>query len=197
MTKPKVYVSPFALAAIAMFLLFADVRMIIEVAAAVILHELGHLAAMKVLGVAVESVIVEPVGIRILYRDEFVPYAFDAVIAASGPLASLYAAIFTAIPSRIGLTDSLVMFSGLNLMYCIVNLMPITALDGGRIVYSIISSLFSPMTADRVAMCLNIVCLVLMSILGIYAAFITGGGLSLVICASFLAVECAKAGLHC
>lgn len=91
-------------------------------------HELGHIAAIYALGGRVERFTADIGGLNIRYCGGFSP-AQDALIALSGPAMNLVTAVISAIFGFFG-----GYFIGINLVFCIFNLIPISILDGGRIV---------------------------------------------------------------
>ncbi|MBR0063086.1 MAG: hypothetical protein IJP67_02870 [Oscillospiraceae bacterium] len=91
-------------------------------------HELGHIAAIYALGGRVERFTADPGGLNIRYCGGFSP-AQDALIALAGPAMNLVMAVLSAFFGFFG-----GYFIGINLVFCIFNLIPISILDGGRII---------------------------------------------------------------
>lgn len=113
-----------------------------------LLHELGHLLAARLLGLRVLSLEVMPMGgvlhIGGLYR---LPARQLIPVALAGPLVSLILAVLCAqIPSRTG-----VQLAVINLMIGLFNLLPGLPLDGGRLLAALLKPLLGVRRAVDVA----------------------------------------------
>lgn len=95
-----------------------------------ILHELGHIAAMCMLGIPLERVLFYAGGIKISpQRGRLVSPRQDVVILSAGCAVNLIIALFFRIAS-----GKLNYFACANLFLGIFNLMPVRYFDGGRII---------------------------------------------------------------
>lgn len=94
---------------------------------ACLIHELGHLFIIRMFGGRVRMVNLTAVGAEINpeYRKPL-PYRKELITAVAGPLANILFAVASA-----GVGQYL--FTGFNLCFGLLNLLPIHALDGGRI----------------------------------------------------------------
>ena len=90
---------------------------------AILVHELGHLLAMKLCGISIEHVSVKAAG-AVIYG-VFRSYRHELLCAAAGPVSSMLLAILSC-----RLLPVLSIASGL---LGLVNLLPLYPLDGGRI----------------------------------------------------------------
>ncbi len=100
---------------------------------AVIIHELGHLSAMFILGLKPESISIELFNIKIndnlRYKNSLL---IDLIVTVAGPLLNLlFFLIFLNISGK---------FSGVNLFIGLFNLLPAASLDGGQILFLILSN---------------------------------------------------------
>ena len=106
-------------------------------AAAAILHELGHALAVFACGGHVRDLAPAPFGFSLRY-DGLLSYGKDAVIALSGPAANLAAAGVGIVVGRwLPETRGTALFTGVNLMIGLFNLLPARPLDGGQILYAL------------------------------------------------------------
>lgn len=96
-------------------------------ALAAALHEAGHIAAIYALGGRVEHFSADAGGLNIRYCGIF-STSHDTIIALAGPAMNFLCAMICAI---FGFFNGY--FIGINLVFCIFNLLPISILDGGRI----------------------------------------------------------------
>ena len=109
---------------------YADTQGLIPLAlAACALHEGGHLLALRAMGAEVAGTM---------------SYPQELLSALAGPGCNLLlAALFCRLPGGS-------LFAGLNLALALFNLLPIGALDGGRVLRAALNWLVSPQAGDRV-----------------------------------------------
>lgn len=110
---------------------------------AFIIHEAGHLLAMKLCSCKPRGVIISSFDVKILESGRFrVPLFKDIVITLAGPLFNLTAFACTFSANRV--------FAGVNLCIGLFNLLPALSLDGGQVLYLILSKFFTADTCVRV-----------------------------------------------
>ena len=106
-------------------------------ALAVIIHELGHLAAMRACGVRADGMRITAFNIIINERDRHgVSSVRDFIITLAGPLANL-----TAYGVLLPFSS---VFALVNLFIGLFNLLPVSGLDGGQLVYLALVRRLSP-----------------------------------------------------
>lgn len=157
--------------------------------AACLLHELGHYAAIRLMGGDVRLIRLTAVGAEMNLMGPL-GYWQEGAAALAGPAVNLLLARLFCFWERGQL------FAGLNLVLGIFNLLPVCGLDGGRALSCAVSLLAGPDTARRVGEWLTVaVSGVLMA-----AALLLigrGGNITLLLVALWTAVagnNCAKAG---
>ncbi len=114
-----------SVAALAAAVYFFDLRTLAALVCAAAMHELGHIACLRVFGLRLAGFRTEAQGLCIEYTGT-ARGAAHAVTAAGGPAAGLalaYAASWAGAE----------LLSGVSLLLTIFNLLPILPLDGGRI----------------------------------------------------------------
>lgn len=110
---------------------------------ACILHELGHIAVAAVFGGYVGELSLTAIGAE-LYINYQVPltYGRDSLVALAGPTSNLLAGlVFTILNWRVA--------AALTLAVGVFNLLPIMPLDGGRVIYGLLSSRLDLDWAER------------------------------------------------
>ncbi len=111
---------------------------------ACVLHELGHMVAATVMGGRVEALSLTVVGaeLRIDYRAPLT-YLQDSLVALAGPATNLLWGV-AALALHLELAAMLTLAIGA------FNLLPISPLDGGRVVHGLLANRLDPDWADRV-----------------------------------------------
>ncbi|CAM3503446.1 site-2 protease family protein [Marinicrinis lubricantis] len=103
----------------------------------VLVHELGHVAAIKWFGWRLREIQILPFG-GVAVVDEVVPPAWqEAVVAAAGPFQNLWMAVVALLFHSLGLwgEEWTSYFIQANLMIALFNLLPIQPLDGGKLLH--------------------------------------------------------------
>lgn len=120
------------------------------------LHELGHYVAIRTLGHNVKLIRLSAVGAEMVL-DRSMGYWQEIAAAAAGPAVNfILAFLFSRYAGGL-------LFSGLNLIMGIFNLMPVGSLDGGRVVKCMTAMLFGPDRAEAINKRINVlVCVVLL-----------------------------------
>ena len=109
---------------------------------AALLHELGHLAALRLYGIPVRRVDLEPMGARIVYDDALCPLRASAWVAAAGALVNLIVCIAVSLLLALGFFGAfplpLLFFALANGFLALLNLLPWETLDGGKLLLSLL-----------------------------------------------------------
>jgi len=108
-----------------------------------LLHELAHLAVLRLWGVPVERVRLSAFGAEIRADTRFMHYGKEILCVLAGPAVKILLAFVLANVSE----DYL--FSGANLLLGVFNLLPVSGLDGGRVLHLLVSWMTDPIRADR------------------------------------------------
>ena len=96
----------------------------------VIIHELAHILLAKILNIKIKEIVFLSVGVNAQYENTNINKEFW--VACAGPIASFFLAIF--------FENSI--YSAINTVILITNIMPIYPLDGGRIIRILIIKIF-------------------------------------------------------
>lgn len=115
-------------------------------------HELGHLLALYLAGAEVERVKLTAFGAEIRADTRYLSYPREILCTLAGPAVNLALAVLL---GR-GLGDAVA--AGVNLTLGVFNLLPVPALDGGRVLHLLVSWGRDPMAADRVCRWVGLVC---------------------------------------
>lgn len=154
------------------------------VLAAALAHELGHLLALKICGGRAGELVLGLGGFEIR-ESRLTSYPTDAVVAAAGPAVSLGLAAVSAFAARASGCRGLYVFSGANLAFGAMNLIPVSALDGGRILYAFAALAFGPDAADRAAFAVDVILITIAAAFGT-RALLEYGNATLLVAAAVL-----------
>lgn len=174
-------------------LLAASLRLLVWVAVAAAVHELGHLAAIRALGGRVDRFSLTGVGAVIRPRRERVfTYGEECVVALAGPAASLLLAWAAAAwGRRFGGVDAYLL-TGVSLALGVFNLLPAGPLDGGRVLRAVVTWLAGPGAGEGVCGLLTKGLALGLAVLGIWVLG-KSGNFMLLLCAGWLL--CRKEGM--
>ena len=119
-----------------------------------LLHEAGHLLAIKLTRVPLTGIDLEPMGITLHYNETACPFRTSALITFAGPAANLLCgllSLFFLTLFRLPFADVPGFFCFCNLFLAFLNLLPLTRLDGGALLHTLLLTRFPPETCDRVS----------------------------------------------
>ena len=142
-------VSPGAAFLAAALFFFLRGRELLALMPAILVHELGHAAAILALGLRLYSFRAETGGFRLDYAGETSPLG-HARIAAAGPAAGLAYAFLASFLWRETGEDWLVLSAGISLLLSLFNLLPAPPLDGGRILAPLLCAALGSRGGERI-----------------------------------------------
>ncbi len=140
-------------------------------------HELGHLAAIRVVGGRISAFRLSAAGAE-LRLEGTLSYGRELLCALAGPMVNL-ALAFAA--SRLGA----MVFAGMNLALGVFNLLPLGALDGGKALGCGVSMMFGLQTAQRLLWWTDGALAVLLLLCGVWVLW-AGGNVTLLVVAAWL-----------
>lgn len=156
------------------------------VAAAV--HELGHVAAIRLLGGQVGGLHLTGVGAVIVpRRNRLFSYGEECLVALAGPAASVLLALGAAAWGQFGGADAYLL-TGISLALGIFNLLPAGPLDGSRVLGALVAWAAGPDARERVNRLLTLVVAGALGGVGLWALR-QNGNFTLLLCAGWLLVS--------
>ena len=167
----KIKISPLSIIWIG-FLIFTETPFIIPLLFAVLLHECGHLLCAAMLKIKIQRFDLSLLGARIKTKHEL-SYFDELIFALGGPLLGFLGFAFTLKPSLANLSlpfcqGFLFPFSILSLCLSIFNLIPLSSLDGGRILKCVLCMIFSLDVAEQIVKFISFLTLISLWMLSIY-----------------------------
>jgi len=151
---------------------------------AALLHEGGHWTAIKLAGGRIERVTRSAGGVSMVQANRpRLSYRGELWSVLAGPLASLCAALTLA---WLGQAPAL---CGMCLCHGLFNLLPVSGLDGGRVLELALASRGRHATAERILRATRTAAPALLLVLGVCLLVKTGGNASLLLAAAYVWVN--------
>ncbi len=136
----------------------------LTVSLVVILHELAHALTARLFGIETESITLYLFGGEAKIGTLEGDYAKECVIAAAGPLISLFIGFLWQLGSTNGILFQWDEFTRYSFSISLINLLPVYPLDGGRIFNSVTCALFGKRKGRRLTLTVGIIIAVIMLI---------------------------------
>ena len=157
----------------AWFALLNGWRMLLLLLFAALIHELGHLAVLRVLGVRPEGFQITALGAEIRIPREQISYPAELTVLLAGPGANL---LCTTALSAAGFPTA----AGAQAVLGLFNLLPVRGLDGGEALRTTFSWIFGPEWGERVSGGISRICAVFLAGLLALLMLCSGGNLWLI-----------------
>ena len=126
---------------------FAQPRLTLALLCAAALHELGHIAVLRLFKGTLNGLAFTPFGAEIRFA-HVMSYGAEALITVAGPAVNLLcAAAFAALGRR---WEGAYLHAGVHTVLGLYNLLPIRPLDGERLMWIALAWSLGPYTADRI-----------------------------------------------
>lgn len=170
-------------------LLVASLRVLFLFGVACLVHELGHLLALHILGGKLESLSLTGMGAVIEPRRcRMFSYREECLLAIAGPLASLLLAVLAFLWGTQFGSDAAYLLSALSFVLGLFNLLPARPLDGGWLLRSLLARKMGPDAGERIGLVFTRFIAVALLLLGSYL-FILDGTFTLLLCSCWLFFE--------
>jgi len=181
MCSHKILVKPGFVLLCAVLILFGDAEVLVPMLLASLIHELGHITALYLLGGRLGTLRLTASGACIDPEPGSIGgWAKEAVLCLAGPLANLLLAALC-IPAVSEGMD-LALFLGCNLLAGGFNLLPAAPFDGGQALFCILLRVCSPVTAERVLRGCTLAVALLLAAGGTCVFLLTGYNATALLC---------------
>ena len=149
----------------------------------IFLHELGHLIALYLLKLPPRRVNFRLCGIEIVESRLYCGYSAQLAVAASGPMINiLFGLIFLPFSNM----SFAAIISATNIVIGVFNLLPLSQLDGGEILYCIMSAIMTEHKCKIISRVIDIVFVLMLFITGVYIFSMPNHNPTLLITAVYL-----------
>ncbi len=185
-----VYITPGFLLLLTAVTVLSGIELTAAVALAALVHEAGHLSAVRLRGGRVRRIRLTGCGAELEYAGA-PGYADDIIVALAGPAASALLAGAGVWVYERSLFAFFADLTAVSAIYCGLNMLPLSALDGGRALYAALSGTAGPAAADRVSTALDLLLAVCALGAGVWCLFRYRAA-GVLICAVFLLIACCK-----
>lgn len=185
----KIVIEPSFIITLAVFFIGGDYVYTLLMLLSALIHEMGHFVALSFLRVRVNALVLGLFGGTIFLEKKLVSYRREVVISVSGSLLNLVASVILFFILRYRFTPLLFFFFLSNALYGIFNLLPISALDGGQALTSLLLMKKEPYDAERLTGLISRLTLFLLAIAGLYLVKISCFNISLFVLLLLLYAE--------
>lgn len=149
------------------FLLFDD-KLFLTTLLASFLHECGHITAIFITGAKISKIKVNAFSVDII-QDNCLPYLKEIFIILSGPILNIMLCILAELIYEFSKIESLRFFSVQNLIIGVINLLPISSLDGGRVLVIFLKKYLDENVVYRISCIVSVIFIVPIFCLGFCA----------------------------
>lgn len=139
----------------------------------VCVHELGHVTVSLMTGAKTNNIRLHGFGVEITFPGKNPSAKKMLIISSGGPIASF-------ILSLIGYYLNHFMLFSINLSIAVINLIPAYPLDGGNILYSLLSNLIPRKTLRNIMAVLGKTFGILITLFGLLVLFVSGFNISMI-----------------
>lgn len=146
---------------------------------AALVHEAGHIIMLRLVGGHVTEFRLELTGAAIYYNEAELSYPREMMTALAGPVSGI---LFAYITSTLGME----LLAGVSLSLSAFNLLPCTALDGGRALHALLAAAVDAHRASQALKAVSIAISLCILLLGIYVLKETGKNFSYILVALWL-----------
>jgi len=139
------------------------------------LHELGHIAVARFLGIPVISYSFKLIGISIKFDFSGAGYIREGAVHLGGPIFGLVSALITLVFFR----ENSYFFCGISTVLSCINLMPIRGFDGSGVLSCILSHFCFPEISEKIQRAVSFFFLIVLWVAVLWIELRVGANLSL------------------
>ena len=185
----KIIIEPSFVITVFVFLLSRDTEYVFLMLFSAIVHECGHLVTLRFFKVRAKALVLGLFGGTIVLDKKLISYRGDFLVAISGSLANLVFALILFAFLRYRFSLPLFFFFLSNLTYALFNLLPVSSLDGGMALRSLLLTKKEPYEAERIVGIVSRISLFLLAFGGLWLVGVSAFNISLLVIVILLYAE--------
>ena len=185
----KVIIEPSFVITVFVFLLSGDMEYVFLMLFSALIHECGHLLTLRLYKVRVKALVLGLFGGTIVLQKKLISYKGDFFVAISGSLANLIFSVMLFFLLRYRFSTPLFFFFLSNVTYALFNLLPVSNLDGGMALRSLLLIKKEPYEAERIVGLVSRISLFLLAFGGLWLVGICAFNISLLVIVILLYAE--------
>ena len=162
MKRSTIYLQPELILFLSL-LVYKNNSYVLPYIAACLLHELGHITMLHCIKHCINSISLSPSGMTITTAN--LSYGQTVLSSLAGPLMNFLGVLYAPLSPT---------FAFYNLILGLYNLLPLSFLDGGAVLHSMLSICLPLSKADSIAKIVSLITSILIFIIGVIATFYFG-----------------------
>lgn len=183
----KIYINPITILMLAVCYITRHLEMFYIAYGVMTLHELSHLLAAKIIGLRTAYIAFHPFGVNLKLKNKLICRLSDEIILyLAGPFCNILLACAALLAYHFYPNPWLRFFYGSNIMLFVMNMLPITPLDGGIVLKKLLMYRMGYRMAGRVMTAVSAVIDAGLFALGAYVLYVTRFNYSVLFLAVFL-----------
>ncbi len=183
----KVYINPITIAMLAVCYITRRLEMFYICYGVMTLHELSHLLAAKMIGLRPAYMAFHPFGVNLKLKNKIICRLSDELILyLAGPLCNILLACLSLFLYRFYPNPWLRFFYGCNIILFVMNMLPVTPLDGGIALKKLLMYRAGYKRAGRIMTAVSAIIGAGLFLLGAYVLYVTRFNYSVLFLSVFL-----------
>lgn len=152
-----------------------------------LIHELGHIFFARLMGANIEKLHIGSFHLSLSYDASGLSYKRELLVEAGGIIFNFLSALLVLLFPFEGSGWSFFVICSISL--ALMNLYPVSILDGGGILKNILLCILAGDVAEKVSKCVSFICAVLMWLMAVYVQIIFHASTSFFIISAFLLIK--------
>lgn len=175
---------------VTLMLIFFNEKIVLFSVFSSLLHECGHLFAIRICGERIERVVFGAFGLRI-ERQAFsnTPYKNEVIIALGGIAVNCVLFIASVLTFGLTKTETVLIFGIINLFIALFNSLPLKSLDMGRAVYFLLLIRFPDEKAEQISWTISLIFALCMLVFTVFYCVLIKLNFSLIAVCIYLLTE--------
>lgn len=153
-----------------------------------LVHELGHILVTKALGGKIRKISTGVFKIVIGYDTYSMSYRKEFLVSVAGIAFNLFFALFCHLLNNND-SQALSFLITCNLSLAVINLYPVSILDGGRLLKLVLNLLVSEEKSEKISRHVSFFCAILLWFVSIYLQLVFSANISMLLISVFLLIQ--------